>query len=456
MAYVRNHGNQLAIVHGERDPETGKVDQRVLFTICSKPEAQAVLDKKGEGRGLEHMLEQRYPRIRFDWPRIRAGIEKRMGSLPDIYPYRTGEVLGRFREDLCAFTRQIGHADPQMAISAAEAIKAHRLELEYLQDLIEWRLRLCDQEPNEFNRDNDFFWRHRLQPEGIPIDDMERISELWDQRELERVEALARLFIDCYDDYAEGHNYLGLVALEREQIEEAADHFRRAMEVGRRLFPKRLAKKWYWADHDTRPYMRAMRNLTITLFRSDRYDEALELCERMTRECGDDLAATTFRACIYLNSGRWAEAREAASRLVEIWPEHSYIVAFAAYEEGDREEAAASFVHGVLNRPRTGRMLLNMRTSEPKELDQVRDHNQGVDERKNLRSYLSRQTRGARRFFTAIVKSPDTAELLEELETVTGRWRSRSDHDRKSFTRMQEMQTISFARTIAPRMSLGA
>ena len=38
MAYVRRRGNQLAIVQGEREPGTGKVQQRILFTLYSKAE----------------------------------------------------------------------------------------------------------------------------------------------------------------------------------------------------------------------------------------------------------------------------------------------------------------------------------------------------------------------------------------------------------------------------------
>ena len=43
MPYVRKHGSQIAIVHGERDPETSQVQQRVLFTLYSRPEADAAL-----------------------------------------------------------------------------------------------------------------------------------------------------------------------------------------------------------------------------------------------------------------------------------------------------------------------------------------------------------------------------------------------------------------------------
>ena len=48
MAYVRRRGNQLAIVQGERDPQTRKVQQRILFTLYSKPEALEALGKRGD------------------------------------------------------------------------------------------------------------------------------------------------------------------------------------------------------------------------------------------------------------------------------------------------------------------------------------------------------------------------------------------------------------------------
>ena len=49
MAYVRRRGNQLAIVHGERQQGTGKVNQRILFTLYSKAEALEVLGRGANG-----------------------------------------------------------------------------------------------------------------------------------------------------------------------------------------------------------------------------------------------------------------------------------------------------------------------------------------------------------------------------------------------------------------------
>ena len=455
MAYVRTHGNQIAIVHGERDPETRKVQQRVLFTLYSRPEAIAALDRDGEGGwDLTHMLEVHYPTVRFDWEKIRHGIEERMDSLPESYPYRTGRLLGRFRDDLVALVRQLEFADPQSMYSAAQLLSGQRRELEYLRELIDWRLELCDQDESEWNGDNAFFWRHRLQGGDIPPEAMERIAEAWDRRDFDRVNALARLYIECFEDYADGYHYLGLVSLEQDDLKAAIEQFEAARIAGRKLFPRRMAKKSYWRDHSTRPYMRALRSLTIASNRAGAYEDALGLCDLQETECGDLDAATTFRSVIFLNMGRWEDAKDAALRLVRIWPKHSLIAAFSWRELGDLGEALTCFLHGALNLPRTTRMLTGLPVSRPTTSAGARDHNIGVSECADLEAFLQLQPRASREFFRKILEDPTVMELLDELSNVRQRWQdTRKDPEhRDAFDRMQEMETVEFARSQAARL----
>ena len=425
----------------------------MLFTISSKPEARELLGR-GSGRWhLDLMLEQRYPQIRFDWDRIRAGIEERMDTLPDIYPYREGEVSSRFRRDLCAFTRQLGLADPQDMHWAAQLLSEHRMELEYLRDLISWRLSVCEQEPNDFNGDNAFYWRRRLQANDEPPEVIELMADLYNEGDLDRVEALARLFIDCYDNYVEGHNYLGLVAQARGNVEEAIGHFERAMAQGRKLFPKRLAKRHYWTNIDTRPYIRSMRNLVGALMRLARHDEALALCERMDQECGDTEAADSFRAHIQLNTGRWSEARKAAEGCVAIWPEHAYLAAFAAFEQGDRDDARRWFLHGALNLPQTAQVLLGRRVPRPRDSEQISDHELGLEAIELLDDFLAKRSRSSRAFFNGILDAPTTKALLAELdEVVQRRLDEHPRGERGAFDRMQEMRSVAFAWAIADQV----
>ena len=146
MAYVRQRGSQLLIVHGERDPDTKKVEQRVLFTIYSKAEALEALGRRGErGPGFfEALLEHQYPELRFNWSKIRGAIEEKLEVLPDLYEYRETRLRSRFRQGMCDFARQLILADPQWLISSAQLIQGERHALEFLGRLIEWRLKLCD------------------------------------------------------------------------------------------------------------------------------------------------------------------------------------------------------------------------------------------------------------------------------------------------------------------------
>jgi tetratricopeptide (TPR) repeat protein len=101
-------------------------------------------------------------------------------------------------------------------------------------ELIRWRLKLCDAEPDELNRDNELYWRWRLRGREVPADTEEEISELYNQGDLDRAEAIVRLLADSFESDAENHNYLGLIALDRGKLDEAERHFTRMMELSRK------------------------------------------------------------------------------------------------------------------------------------------------------------------------------------------------------------------------------
>ena len=64
MSDVRRNGNQLAVVHRTRNPDTKKVEQQTLFTLYSKAEALVAI---GSERGqFQHMLEMDNPNMKFN------------------------------------------------------------------------------------------------------------------------------------------------------------------------------------------------------------------------------------------------------------------------------------------------------------------------------------------------------------------------------------------------------
>src|SRR5512138_260880 len=164
MPYIRRRGNQLVLAHGEREPGTGKVQQRILFTLYSRPEAlEAIGRGSPDGRGqFRALIENAHPNLRFDWKAIERAVAGNLDALPEAYEYRTTRLLSRFHADLCAFAKQLIVADPNSLLSAGQTIDAHRAELGFLVELIDRRLRAPRPKPAKYNEDNPWFWRTSL------------------------------------------------------------------------------------------------------------------------------------------------------------------------------------------------------------------------------------------------------------------------------------------------------
>ncbi len=455
MPYVRQRGNQVLIVHGERIPGTGKVEQHVLFTLYSQPEAREAIG--GSASRFESLLEQAHPELRFDWKRIRKEIERLTAQLPERFDYDEARQAGRFREAMRAFARQLMLADPQHLIGSARLVKQNRHELAFLRELIDWRLQVCEQEESEWNQDNPFHWRFTLQGRDLPSDTEELLAGYWERRELERAEPLFRLGVECFEGYADGHNYLGLIALERGRLDEAITQFQRTVDVGRRRLPRRVARGDWWSVLETRPYMRGLRNLALALNRAGRWEEALAVCDRLESECGDRITAESHRASVYLNTGRFPEAAGAAIGLRQLDASESLVAALAQVETGQHRAALASLIHGALNSPRAVRMLAGLSTLRPKTATAARDHNTGVELLHVLHRYLRERRRSGPRFLAQALKAPAVQALLQrkqQLEKlhedeVAARLPPPSD----AFRKAREMETLAFAESVAARIA---
>ena len=458
MAYVRQRGNQIAIVHGERDPEAGKVQQRILFTIYSKAEALKIIGRKDKAsaRYFQDLLAHEYPGIRFDWNKINKTIEANLNILPDLYNYKTERVQARFRDDLCAFTRQLILTDPQEFFSAAKLIRENQHELKYLTELIQWRLKMCRQEQNEWNTDNPFYWRNLLQGNKVPPEAEEYAAGYYHRGEYDRAQAIFKLLLECFKDYAEGYNYLGLIALAQAKLDKAISYFDRTMVLGRKLFPPKIARKHYWTDLSTRPYMRGMKNMILALIRVGRYDEALSFCDRLEKECGDEITATSYRADIYLNTALWQSAANAAIFGHKLFPSESIIAAFACLELGRYEDALTHFLYGTLNYPRASRILNGQQMPKPKSNEAIRDHNEGVNLSRTLDDFKSKQSRKSKKFFQTLLKQPRIISLIQESEDLADKWQTQNPTPKRSvFNRLKRIRSFEFAQQDAAKLSEG-
>jgi hypothetical protein len=177
------------------------------------------------------------------------------------------------------------------------------------------------------------------------------------------------------------------------------------------------------------------------------------MCDRLEKECADDITALWHRATVYLNTGKWREAAECAQRLTGLYPDASLMAAFALFELGRGEEALGPLLHGALNRPRAARMLLGERTPPPKSHDEAQDHNAGVSLLRALHAYLGRRSRASKRFFAAVVRDPRVVKLLDEIAAVVRRRNEQHPTgEREAFDRMMLMFSREFANAEAGKL----
>ena len=460
MAYVRTKGNQLAIVHGERDEGTGTVVQKTLFTFFSKAEAYRAIGRgsKDQSHYFKNLLQEEHPAIRFDWKAITKGIIDNIDSLPDLAEYREQRLTVNFKNGLHSFCREIVRADPQWLAPSAKLIQEHKKQLEFLREVIDLKLNYITATEHEFSSDNEFYWRQSMRGWGISSDVEELASDLYRSGNLEEATGAFTLLTESFPDYAEGHNYLGLIHLDRGNLDASIAHFRKTIQLGRKMFPKRIQKEMYWADLKTRPYIRGLRNLILALTRIKLFEEALTACDTLENECNDEITAACHRAAIFLNTKRWSEAEENAKRMLKISPMEATIAAFAQFEQGNLLDARKHFLFAALNNPLGIEILLNGRSRKPKGFLESEDYNCGVELRATIERYLSGRPAKSKTFFSAILAHPEVRKLKDEVSECAlnhSRFKDQAKH-RANFDRWHDLKKIHFAEKLATDIGSGA
>jgi len=459
MPFVRSHGNQVLIVHGERDKVTGKVNQRKLFTLYSKVEAAAAIGENNQedSRYFRQLLEDANPEIKFDWTNLKNDIRKKMPELPDLYPLRQARSEDGFRKALDEFVKQLLITDPQHSAAGQATLQAYADDLAALTLFINTRLdqrywhayKDEDGEDALLDRGDPFCWRYEVQSSEVPGDIEEIAASLFEAGEDEEARKLFNVLTRCFPTYADGYNWLGLIDLRENKPKEALEQFRKTIKYGRSLFPKRIAKSSYWSDHSTRPYMRGMQNLGLALIQAGRFKESLDICQQLENDCGavGQLTAQSLRAAAYLNLHYWDLSLKAALAQIELAPSAGFIAGYAVYELNREKEAVELFLHAALNYPHTACILLERK--EPKSLcnSEVEDHNLGIEMCRMLPRFFQMQSKQSRKFFKKLGENLTVRALIDEAVECT---RSHShlravDAHSNNFKRWHELQSREFA-----------
>jgi tetratricopeptide (TPR) repeat protein len=454
MAYVRTAGRQLAIVQGERDPDTGKVLQRVLFLFYSEAEVHQAFGLRGVEDRFKELLEARHPRIRFDWKKIALQVEPTLHNLPKDDATQEKDRQADFRKELGGLARWLLQNDPRESAQAADLVREHWMELEYLREILGNHVRLAQDGSSNPGEDGPLPWRFARSGNEIPPDAEEHAAAFFEKGDLDRAESIFKLLVEGFDRYAEGHNYLGLIALKRGHLKEAIAQFQKTVEVGRNLFPRRYSRLHYWLELSTRPFVRGLVNLGWALIVAGRYEEALSVSDRLEGECGDQITANSRRACISLNLGLWDKAADCAKRAIKVDPVESFLLAFAHAELKNGPEALSAFLYGALHHPGAVPILLGMEPQHSLTIDDQKDNDVVMDLRKGLSGYFRRQSMAAGAFLDRAASHPRVRRLLTESRLLGRRWRQGGQGSPQALLRrMQAMRSQDFARARALELS---
>src|SRR5262249_53341880 len=134
--------------------------------------------------------------------------------------------------------------------------------------------------------DDSSCWRFQVQSHTMPLDLEDFAADLYRNGNYDEARALFSLLTRVFPEYAEGYNYLGLLALKEGEPKKAVDYFRNTVKFGRNLFPRRVARSDYWSDISTRPYIRGLMNLALALNMARQFNDCLAVCDQLDKECG--------------------------------------------------------------------------------------------------------------------------------------------------------------------------
>ena len=136
-------------------------------------------------------------------------------------------------------------------------------------------------------------WRYMFVPEDemraidfTTVRDAEdQVFDGWEamhQGDFDEAEADFRAALDDDPWLVDAHNGLAAIAEERGDVEAAHEHYQEAYERAREMLDSESPDaRWWWADFDTRPYMRARAGLASTYWSREQYRDAIDEYEAL-------------------------------------------------------------------------------------------------------------------------------------------------------------------------------
>lgn len=278
MAFIRRKRGQVLLVHNERESGSSRIRQREVHRFTAPSELAEVLEP-GAWSKWTQAVAWRERNIEFDWLALRARLEVELEAWteePAGATHRRHQKIQRLTSELA---RELAHvslaktADATLIERARSSMLAVRASID--------RLLKPRQAPTDIKETDMFFPNDDIEPELPPAEQaFNEGMEHWWAGDRRGALKFFRRALKHDPQHADAHNHLGIAKLEARRLKDAEQHFRAAVEGGERHI-ERDGLEIPWGILENRPYLRALGNLVLVLTERRRWQEVVQIQERM-------------------------------------------------------------------------------------------------------------------------------------------------------------------------------
>ena len=204
------------------------------------------------------------------------------------------------------------------------------------------------------------------------IDDkLDQALDIWEAGHDESAEKMLRAVVEACPNHIDALHHLSLIYNEQGRKLEAYVFCQAAVSIGLQAIPRKF--KWdnarvTWGMLENRPFMRAYHNLGLWHFHSGRYDDAIEIFQRLLSvNPGDNQGVRYLLPICWFKKNELSAILDLCSQYPnDIGPEILYSRALALARLGRDKDARTVLENCVVELPLVGKEILKKRHPRPK------------------------------------------------------------------------------------------